>query len=274
MDRYGNPITNNDPRILNPKLYDAIHSYNIELVKELLAKGADPTEGLGLFIPSYYQNQKSLFLDPKSYPIIELLLDSGADTQFMVYKLLNDAQFIDIKLLDIFFNKRPEAFRDRILMVNPKGYYQRPPKDGADTKRYVWLIINGLISVDPTDINILNNERLLSEKYGAPYPDITELEYVKIKLLEELKRMVRYKYKYTMKDILRNTNLLRFIIIYYGKDRVPEILNDLVSDAPLPNIEEDIFRSNKTFNSRKPLLAHRESSGGRRRKTRRRKAKK
>jgi len=265
-------------RALTFDLYEAIQTYNIERVKELLAKGANSTKGLERFVPESYEYHGQPVQSNESFRIIELLLDAGADTENMAWRLLHPRHdnYFDVKLADIFLKKDPEAFRS-LIRNNPHREYHHPPSGYyMDTiRRYLWLIINGLITADPNDINTFDNKIQLSQKWGHPWPNLTELEYVKEKMLQNLKNMLIYPYNYGIKDILRNKNLLRFITIYYGKDRVPEILNELVPQERLPNNNSNIFRSNKTFTSRKPLLAHYESVGGRRRKTRRRhKAKK
>jgi hypothetical protein len=267
---------------LKLKLYDAIQKRNFQKIKELLAKGADPLNGLHMLIHEHDEHSPHVH-GPKEHIMIEMFLDAGIDSERLdpatfVSRLLAKKPDVDVVLLDMFFKRYPEVFK---VMINPnKNFHEKAPHPRA-TRKYLWLIINGLISVNPDSITKLNNETLLSSRWGLQYPALTELEYVKIKLLQDLKNLIKYHYKYTITDILRHKNILKLIALYYGVERVPEILNELVSHERLSNNPNNIFKSNESFKSRRPLIAARveaentppSSSEGGRRKTRRRRTK-
>jgi hypothetical protein len=242
-----------------------------EKIKELLEKGEDPSKLLKGYINTLTQYDEHLHsiefinreTNPEIYNIFELLINAGATPQTIILwrGLENDdtdtmmniiIKRKNIGLLDYFYKNHPELLNNesgnKYTFIEPSC--ARGDMRVHDVLFYLYGISIGIVNPDSTNHEHKNDGSCLvvrGDNSLDEYGHLTELEAMKniiTEILPKLTRLIDIR-----GDKETQKNLYRYLLKFFTKDEIFALFANMYKE----------YRRPRPFESRKPLLAHREN---------------
>ncbi|KAL7981768.1 hypothetical protein Chor_000825 [Crotalus horridus] len=207
-------------QILEPKMFRYAHKLEVQRTDGILSQ---PSPLPHLYSASYYQLSEEL---ARTYPELTLAIFSGIGflkKQVMLHYLLpwmNNIELMDVKPLPTIRRQdedEEDLLKDRELMVNSRR----------------WLRGEGWGSPQATAL-VLNNLMYMTAKYGDEVA-WSEIENVWITLADSWPKNLKIILHFLISicGVNSEPSLLPYVIVYLGRDKTMQLLEELVSELQL-----------------------------------------